>query len=154
MKIGDEVWIHGYIDEMRKDIAIIKNEGGYFGAVYDEIVETVEAVNKAYENGFKMGQADIGNVEVAYHQGLNDAWELARKLTHPNYGGLTLDQKEKIFSRPNSDSILMDFTPEEAIKRMKESEKTTPIIPELDALCQKYGTTYGGLIEILEEKLD
>ena len=37
MKIGDEVYIHGYIDEMRKDIAIIKNEGGYFGAVYDEI---------------------------------------------------------------------------------------------------------------------
>ena len=37
MKLGQEVWIHGYIDEMRKDIAIIKNEGGYFGAVYDEI---------------------------------------------------------------------------------------------------------------------
>lgn len=96
MKLGQEVWIHGYIDEMRKDIAIIKNEGGYFGAVYDEIVEAVEAVNKAYEKGFK------------------DA---------------------------------------EMIKEYWGTKRST-IIADLDALCEKYGTTYGGIIEVLEDKLD
>ena len=30
-RIGDEVYIHGYIDEIRKDVVIIRNEGGYFG---------------------------------------------------------------------------------------------------------------------------
>lgn len=37
MKIGDEVYIHGYIDEIRKDTIIIKNNGGYFGTILDEI---------------------------------------------------------------------------------------------------------------------
>ena len=37
MKIGDEIYVHGYIDEIRKDIVIIKNDGGYFGTVEEEI---------------------------------------------------------------------------------------------------------------------
>ena len=36
-KIGEEVYIHGYIDEIRKDIVIIRNEGGYFGTVPNEL---------------------------------------------------------------------------------------------------------------------
>lgn len=38
MKIGDEIYVHGYIDEIRKDIVIIKNEGGYFGTVPSEVI--------------------------------------------------------------------------------------------------------------------
>lgn len=37
MKIGDEVFIHGFIDEIRSDIIIIKNRGGYFGTEKNEI---------------------------------------------------------------------------------------------------------------------
>ena len=37
MRIGDEVFVHGYIDEIRKDTVIIRNDGGYFGTVPDEI---------------------------------------------------------------------------------------------------------------------
>ena len=37
MKIGDEVYVHGYIDEIRKDTIIIRNDGGYFGTVQEEI---------------------------------------------------------------------------------------------------------------------
>ena len=39
MKIGDEVYIHGYIDEIRKDTIIIKNDGGYFGTVECEVTD-------------------------------------------------------------------------------------------------------------------
>ena len=39
MKIGDSVYVHGYVDEIRKDTVIIRNEGGYFGTVKSEIVE-------------------------------------------------------------------------------------------------------------------
>ena len=50
MKIGDEVYIHGYVDEIRKDAVIIRNEGGYFGTSKKEIVsdmsETVYEVDK------------------------------------------------------------------------------------------------------------
>lgn len=38
MKIGDVVYIHGYVDEIRKDTVIIRNDGGYFGTVPSEIV--------------------------------------------------------------------------------------------------------------------
>lgn len=37
MKIGDEVYVHGYVDEIRKDCIIIRNEYGYFGTSEDEI---------------------------------------------------------------------------------------------------------------------
>lgn len=42
MKIGDEVYVHGYVDEIRKDAVIIKNEGGYFGTVADEIMPSAQ----------------------------------------------------------------------------------------------------------------
>ena len=44
MKIGDEVLIHGYIDEIRKDVVIIRNEGGYFGTVKSEILNREQAM--------------------------------------------------------------------------------------------------------------
>lgn len=42
MKIGDEAYVHGYVDEVRKDAVIIKNEGGYFGTVADEIMPSAQ----------------------------------------------------------------------------------------------------------------
>jgi hypothetical protein len=42
LKIGDEVYIHGFVDEVRRDTVIIKNEGGYFGTVTEEIIPSVQ----------------------------------------------------------------------------------------------------------------
>ena len=41
MKIGDEVYVHGYVDEIRKDVVIVRNEGGYFGTVPSEVIDIV-----------------------------------------------------------------------------------------------------------------
>jgi len=41
MKIGDRVFVHGYVDEIRRDTVIIRNEGGYFGTVPSEIVTSM-----------------------------------------------------------------------------------------------------------------
>lgn len=50
MKIGDEVYIHGYVDEIRKDTVIIRNDGGYFGTVREEVVtEIIEPYEAAAE---------------------------------------------------------------------------------------------------------
>lgn len=38
MKIGDQVFVHGYVDEIRKDAVIIRNNGGYFGTTEDEVM--------------------------------------------------------------------------------------------------------------------
>lgn len=38
MRIGDSVFVHGYVDEIRKDIVIIRNRGGYFGTDKSEVI--------------------------------------------------------------------------------------------------------------------
>lgn len=42
MKIGDRIYVHGYVDEIRKNCVIVRNDGGYFGTVKSEIVEAQE----------------------------------------------------------------------------------------------------------------
>ena len=42
MKIGDEVYVHGYVDEIREDTVIIRNEGGYFGTSKNEVTTDTE----------------------------------------------------------------------------------------------------------------
>jgi len=38
MKIGDRCFVHGYVDEIRKDTIIIRNKGGYFGTDPGEVI--------------------------------------------------------------------------------------------------------------------
>ena len=38
MKIGDRCFVHGYIDEIRKDTIIVRNDGGYFGTIPSEVI--------------------------------------------------------------------------------------------------------------------
>ena len=38
MKIGDEIYVRGIVDEIRGDTVIIKNEGGYFGTSRTEVM--------------------------------------------------------------------------------------------------------------------
>ena len=37
-KIGDRIFVRGYIDEIRKDTVIIRNTGGYFGTDPSEVI--------------------------------------------------------------------------------------------------------------------
>ena len=55
MKIGDEVYIHGFVDEIRKDTVIIRNKGGYFGTDAEEVAPTVERKKGKWDFiGFQM----------------------------------------------------------------------------------------------------
>lgn len=38
MKIGERCYVHGYIDEIRKDTVIVRNKGGYFGTDPSEVL--------------------------------------------------------------------------------------------------------------------
>ena len=58
MKIGDRVFVSGYIDEIRKDTVIVRNDGGYFGTVLSEVTgelpsaqpEIIRCVDCKYNN--------------------------------------------------------------------------------------------------------
>ena len=49
LKIGDEVYIHGYVDEIRPGTIIIRNDGGYFGTIEDEIRKGIADENEKDE---------------------------------------------------------------------------------------------------------
>ena len=38
MKIGDRIFVRGYVDEIRKDTVIVRNDGGYFGTIPSEVI--------------------------------------------------------------------------------------------------------------------
>lgn len=68
MKIGDTVYVRGTIDEIRKDVVIIRNKGGYFGTVSEEI------------------QTDIGNYSEqlwlnSRNRAFNEVLEIIDKAT-------------------------------------------------------------------------
>ena len=46
MQIGDEVYIHGYVDELRGDTVIIRNQSGYFGTSICEIKPNDKDIGK------------------------------------------------------------------------------------------------------------
>ena len=63
IKKGDEVYVHGFVDEVREGIVILKNKGGFFRTTADEIMppaqperkvsarKVVEFHCRAYRNG-------------------------------------------------------------------------------------------------------
>lgn len=55
MKIGDEVYVHGYIDEIRNDVIIIRNDGGYFGTAPSEVADQEETL----QNLTKPNKSDL-----------------------------------------------------------------------------------------------
>lgn len=38
MKIGDRIYVRGYINEIRKDTVIVRNDSGYFGTIPSEVI--------------------------------------------------------------------------------------------------------------------
>lgn len=49
IRLNDEVYVHGYVDEIRRDMVIVRNEGGYFGTVLIEVMPDV-ANTRANDN--------------------------------------------------------------------------------------------------------
>jgi hypothetical protein len=64
MKIGDEVCVHGFIDEIRKDTIIIHNEGGYFGTIPEEVVKAASAQPEGY---VKIPETGIDDLSDGFH---------------------------------------------------------------------------------------
>lgn len=95
--------------------------------------EVANCIRNAYDRGYKQGYKD-GNCEKEFfcnlnfkhgiNKGLDDAWELVRKLRHPSYEGTySGDEKKDIFGYVSADSILTNLSASEAVKRVKAWEE-------------------------------
>ena len=76
MKIGDRIYVHGHVDEIRKDTVIVRNKGGYFGTVPSEIIVATEAdavVNVVRCRDCKHSRIEGNTTKYRWCKGLNVA---------------------------------------------------------------------------------
>lgn len=61
MKIGDSVLVYGVVDEIRKDVVIIRNKGGYFGTVKSEIydADNLKQIRDANERKHRLKEENV-----------------------------------------------------------------------------------------------
>lgn len=57
------------------------------------------------------------DISEIYNKGLNDAWELAKKITNE-----TFDYREKIFGYGYNSDVFSKFTPQTALEKIKANE--------------------------------
>lgn len=67
MKIGDRCFVHGYIDEIRKDTVIIKNSGGYFGTDPGEVITVYDSAHPNWILASKKLPEEDGEYLVLYY---------------------------------------------------------------------------------------
>ena len=86
-----------------------------------------ELFENGYDQGYEDGKAatpftDTEEAEKkAYEQGLNDAWECARKISMPeNEGGMSVKALQSIFGKARE---IFNCTASEAIAKIKEYEE-------------------------------
>lgn len=102
--------------------------------------EKEQCVKKA--DDFWLDDYKDGNIDE-YTRGLNDAWGCARKLVHPDRGGLSTNAKIAICGKPDSDYILLEYSAAEAIAKIKEFEESEQRMAKHRKMIKEYITKYG-----------
>ena len=68
MKIGDRIYVRGYVDEIRKDTVIVRNDGGYFGTILSEVTPSAQPEPEdcdTCKHGY-FGDEECNNCRVGY----------------------------------------------------------------------------------------
>jgi hypothetical protein len=94
-------------------------EEAYQKGVHDGSIDVKERVDGAYQKGFEAGQHEATTLE--YQQGLNDAWECARRLVWET----SLNEAEHMgfIAKEESAEILRDYTVTDAMKAVELYDK-------------------------------
>lgn len=128
MKIGDEVYVHGYVDEIRKDVIIIRNNGGYFGTVPSEMFYYEED-----RNGYgTLNEADTPQTEEICERCIyvrGSQWCQGCNGTPKRWNGekvVDTPQTETQIETQNSNLTFEKQTDEEYINNLPWTEKDCP----------------------------
>lgn len=100
-------------------------------------VESNEYIcRRCWEREMPETEPSCDEVKAAYDQGLNDAWELAKKILY----GLTRCQLEEIFGTDNEKGILSDaYAPQEALAKLKAYEETQIMVGDVVEVSDRVG---------------
>lgn len=90
-------------------------------------------------------------VDEAYNKGLEDAWELAKKIVLPDHlGGYTVDELKDIFGKNTFASLMNTFSPQEALAKVKAYEEEHNEIKVGDVVKLK-GTSHEAVVTRVTE---
>ena len=78
MKIGDRCFVHGYVDEIRKDTVIVRNKGGYFGTDPGEVIV---AYNSAHPNWIPVSEK-LPEEDYCTGRGIQHSAEVLVTIVH------------------------------------------------------------------------
>lgn len=105
------------------------------GIIKQMTLQTQCAYEKGYKQGYEEGRKECCPEGKAYENGLNDAWECAKKIVlDESLGGLPVQDFRKAFnSAPFTvvSAVLADYTPQDAIARIKEYEEKQKQVNEI-----------------------
>ena len=125
---------------------MIYNDVNVYQGEDDYLREVMLAAKNIYHEGFKDGQKT--NSDKDYERGLNDAWELVKRL-HEMY----VSEREKIFGTV---CVIEELTPRDAVEKLKIYD-SKHIYDEFDNIKKEYykwieeGFTPEMLCDILDE---
>ena len=98
MKIDDEIYVHGYIDEIRQGKVIIRNGYGYFGTTAEEVryaddfvsckevdARCDKAYHKGYNKGISEGNINDGTFAEKVNEAYRNGYEKGAKDTTDRY---------------------------------------------------------------------
>jgi len=88
-----------------------------------------DAFDKGYQQGYEDGKADTPFTdteeaeEKAYDRGLNDMWEVIKKvMENEDKGGYSIKMLRKLFGSYDVYNITHNYIPEETLAKIKEYE--------------------------------
>ncbi len=77
-------------------------------------------------------------LEKTYEDGLNDAWECAKKVMFAEYeGGLSINEHTEIFGNIIAIDVMKNYTASEVIAKIKEYEEQKNEIKQWDEIYNK-----------------
>ena len=112
------------IEEIQGNVRDIKATWGNTIMTLDNIKSSLKgdrqkAIEEAYQKGFEAGQHEATTLE--YQQGLDDAWNAARKICNePEDGGLPASTVVELFGRNGS---ILGCSAQNAINKLKAYEE-------------------------------
>ncbi len=138
IEIDDKVLVDSATEDNPRNLYTVK---GFNALVFDDF--GLNKLEKYEEDEAKNNTncIDCDWIQIAYHDGMARAWNIARELLRDSTdGGLSMSELQKLFGMPYWFEIIVRFTPEEVEEKLRNRHEILDAKPpaSLLELCSHY----------------
>lgn len=131
-KIGDKVYLEC-------EVSKIDMSDNTYRLKYEDYMDE-------HSSTYSVTDKVLHPADESYSKGLNDAWELAKKIIiQPDDGGYTAQELEELFRTIVPSEVFAAFTPQEALAKVKEYEDKCNEIKKGDVV-KLIGSTHEAIV--------